>query len=220
MIQKSDGGFGYASTDMACIRYRANELKADRLVYVTDVSQELHFKNIFLAAEKVGYVDPKKVKLDHMMFGMAPQENITVDEDGKEVKKAEKIKTREGKSVKLIELLDEARDRALATFKERIGKTEEVNEEEEKDGTQAVPKVQIEGEDELKKAAEVLGLSSVKYFDLKQNRTQNYVFSFDQMLDPKGNTGVYLIYSYVRICSILRKAEFELVSIPQENADY
>lgn len=66
-------------------------------------------------------------------------------------------------------------------------------------------KVQIEGEEELKRAAEVLGLSSIKYYDLKQNRTQNYVFDFDHMLDPRGNTGVYLIYAYVRICSILRK---------------
>ena len=58
-------------------------------------------------------------------------------------------------------------------------------------------------------AAEVLGISSIKYYDLKQNRTQNYVFDFDKMLDPKGNTGVYLIYAYVRIKSILRKAGYD-----------
>jgi len=57
----------------------------------------------------------------------------------------------------------------------------------------------------MEESAEVLGTASIKYYDLKQNRTQDYVFSFDKMLDPKGNTGVYLIYMYVRICSILRK---------------
>jgi len=64
----------------------------------------------------------------------------------------------------------------------------------------------------MERAAEVLGISSIKYYDLKQNRTQNYCFSFDQMLDPRGNTGVYLIYQYVRICSILRKAGYDEAS--------
>jgi len=63
--------------------------------------------------------------------------------------------------------------------------------------------------EDLQHSAEILGISSIKYYDLKQNRTQNYIFSFDQMLDPKGNTGVYLIYAYARICSILRKAGFD-----------
>lgn len=130
-----------------------------------------------------------------MMFGMVLQETVSVDEEGKEVKKAEKIKTREGKSVKLAELLDEAKDRALKSFEERAKAKAEGAETE------------VRSED-LELAAEILGISSIKYYDLKQNRTQNYIFSFDQMLDPKGNTGVYLIYAYARICSILRKAEF------------
>ena len=70
MVQKSDGGFGYATTDLAAIRHRVNEVKADRIVYVTDVSQELHFKQVFEAGQKCGFVDPKVTKLDHMMFGM------------------------------------------------------------------------------------------------------------------------------------------------------
>ena len=108
MVQKSDGGFGYAATDLAALRYRVNEVKADRIVYVTDVGQELHFKQVFEGGAKCGFVDPKKTKLDHMMFGMVLQETVTVGEDGKEVRKTEKIKTRAGKSVKLAELLDEA----------------------------------------------------------------------------------------------------------------
>jgi arginyl-tRNA synthetase len=71
MIQKSDGGHGYATTDLAAIRYRVNEIKADRIVYVTDAGQEFHFKQIFEAAQtKCGFVDPKVTKLEHMMFGM------------------------------------------------------------------------------------------------------------------------------------------------------
>lgn len=145
---------------MAAIRYRVNEVKADRIVYVTDVGQELHFKQLFEAGEKVGFVDPKKTKLDHMMFGMVLQESITTV-DGKEVKKLEKIKTRAGKSVKLAELLDEARDRALQSFEDRASqKTEEAKGD-------APAKVQIEGKEQMAKAAEILGMSSVKYYDLK-----------------------------------------------------
>lgn len=107
--------------------------------------------------------------------------------------KASKIKTREGKSTKLAELLDEARDRAVKMFEERL---------KSEDGS---VKVQVEQE-KLHETAERMGISAIKYYDLKQNRTQNYVFSFDKMLDPRGNTGVYLLYAYVRILSIMAKA--------------
>mmetsp|Transcript_11515 Transcript_11515/g.17358 ORF Transcript_11515/g.17358 Transcript_11515/m.17358 type:complete len:587 (-) Transcript_11515:29-1789(-) len=207
IIQKSDGGFGYASTDIAAIRYRAQELKCDRIVVVTDVGQEFHFKQLFEAGPKCGYVDPKVTKLDHMMFGMVLQEVVTVDENGKEVKKQEKIKTRAGKSVKLVELLDEAKERQLQMFKDRMASGEPEEDGEDKEPKEQ-KKVQLD-EKELEEAAEVLGISSIKYFDLRQNRVQNYVFNYDHMLDPKGNTGVYLIYAYVRICSILRKAGFD-----------
>lgn len=116
IIQKSDGGFGYATTDLAALRHRVDVCKADRVVYVVDVSQEFHFKQVFEAGIKCNMYDPKKTELKHMMFGMVLQEVVTIDENGKEVKKQEKIKTRSGDSVKLSELLDEARDRALVTF--------------------------------------------------------------------------------------------------------
>jgi arginyl-tRNA synthetase len=95
--------------------------------------------------------------------------------------------------VKLIELLDEAKARAVQIFKDRLKEEE---------------RVQINLEN-LEESADILGLSSIKYYELRQNRTQNYVFSFDKILDPKGNTGVYLIYQYVRICSIIRKGGYE-----------
>lgn len=127
-------------------------------MYVTDVGQEFHFKQVFEGGTKCGFYDAKQTKLDHMMFGMVLQETVTVDEEGKETKKVEKIKTREGESVKLAELLDEARDRALKTFEERA-------------------KAKAEGEgsevrsEDLALSAEILGISSIKYYDLKQNRT-------------------------------------------------
>lgn len=87
MIQKSDGGFGYATTDLAALRHRVNEEKCDRIVYVTDVGQELHFKNIFEAGALTKICDPKVTQLDHMKFGMVLQEVIHTDENGVETKK-------------------------------------------------------------------------------------------------------------------------------------
>ena len=110
--------------------------------------------------------------------------------------KCAKIKTREGDSAKLMDLLNEAKQRAIDIFKERL--------KEELDGKM----VQVD-QNKLDETAEILGISSIKYYDLKQNRIQNYVFSFDKMLDPRGNTGVYLLYMYVRILSILRKGHYE-----------
>ena len=164
MVQKSDGGFGYDATDLAAMKYRVNELKSQRIVYVTDVSQELHFKNVFEASEKCGFVNQKVTKLDHMMFGMVLQEEEE-EIDGKIVKKQVKIKTRAGKSVKLQELLDEAADRQFKMFQERLKQSEE-QQAENAEAEQQV-KVQIQGQQELKQAAEILGLSSIKYFDLK-----------------------------------------------------
>ena len=97
---------------------------------------------------------------------MVLQEEISIDENGKEVKKQVKIKTRAGKSVKLAELLDEARDRALKTFEERLNRGKEpAKEGEEEEITN--PKVQIQSREEMERAAEVLGISSIKYYDLK-----------------------------------------------------
>lgn len=128
-----------------------------------------------------------------MPFGMVLQENISENDAGEEVKKIEKIKTREGKSTKLYELLDEAKTRAFNMLNERATSDE--------------GKMQVDPT-KLEETAEILGISSIKYFDLKQNRVQNYVFSFDKMLDPKGNTGVYLLYMFVRISSIIQKSNF------------
>lgn len=119
IIRKSDGGFNYDTTDMAALRYRSDVVKANRIVYVTDIGQEFHFKLIFAGGQLAGFYEPQQTKVDHMPFGMVLQENTTENEAGEEVKKIEKIKTREGKSTKLSELLDEAKHRALKMFEER-----------------------------------------------------------------------------------------------------
>lgn len=117
IVQKSDGGFNYDTTDMAALRYRVDEQKAERIVYVTDKGQEFHFKLLFAGGIKAGFYDPKTVQLNHMQFGTVMQETEVIDEKtGKPKKKLEKMKTRSGDTVKLSDLLDEAKQRALAIF--------------------------------------------------------------------------------------------------------
>jgi len=197
MVRKSDGGFNYDTTDMAALRYRVDVAKADRIVYVTDKGQEFHFKLIFAGGIKAGFYDPKKTTLNHMQFGTVQQETEYVDEaTGKTKKKAEKMKTRSGDTVKLADLLDESKARALKIFQARIARQEEqqaAQESGEGSGAAASQKVQVDAS-KLEEVSEILGLSSIKYFDLRQNRINDYVFDFDRMLDPEGDTGVYLLY--------------------------
>jgi len=111
---KKDGGFNYDSTDMAAINYRFNTLKADRCIYITDKGQEFHFKQVFEAAYHSGLINKEKHQVDHMGFG------LVLDENG------EKIKSRSGDSIKLKELLDEAKDRALEISKQKHEEHEEL----------------------------------------------------------------------------------------------
>ncbi|MBJ7448841.1 MAG: arginine--tRNA ligase [Parachlamydiales bacterium] len=107
MLQKTDGGYTYDTTDMAAIKQRIQEEKVDRIVYVTDAGQSTHFQMLFKGAEKVGYLDPQKVRVDHVPFG------VVLGSDGK------KFKTRSGKTEKLIDLITQAIDKAEAILKER-----------------------------------------------------------------------------------------------------
>eukprot|EP00891_Asterochloris_glomerata_P008140 jgi/Astpho2/8140/fgenesh1_pm.00120_%23_27_t len=181
MVRKSDGGFGYATTDMAAIKQRLHDEKGDWVIYVTDAGQAEHFASVFAAARKAGYLgdpaDPATPWVSHVGFGTVQ------GEDGK------KFKTRSGETVRLVELLDEARDRCLATIKERRG--DDIQQEE------------------LEHSAAAMGYGAVKYADLRNNRTTNYRFSFDAMLELQGNTAVYLLYAHARIAAIGRKAGIE-----------
>ena len=107
---------------MAALRYRVKDKGANRVIYVTDKGQEFHFKLVFAGGQKAGFYDPKEQKLDHMMFGTVMQETPVLDENGEQVidpktkkpkVKNEKMKSRSGDTVKLAELLDESKERAL-----------------------------------------------------------------------------------------------------------
>lgn len=140
------------------------------------------------------------------------QEVEVVDEKtGKTKKKLEKMKTRSGDTVKLSDLLDEAKSRAMDVFQARLNRQAE--QAAEKDGVALASQAVHVAADKLEETAERLGISSIKYFDLKQNRINDYAFDFDRMLDPEGDTGVYLLYQYVRICSIIEKSQVSSSSI-------
>ncbi|MBN1507345.1 MAG: arginine--tRNA ligase [Sedimentisphaerales bacterium] len=185
IIQKSDGAFLYATTDLAALRYRVNELKADRIVYVTDARQIQHFQMLFKVAELAGWDvrDGRKVDLVHVTFGSVLGEN------------GKPLKTRSGENVKLRDLLDEAVERAR-------GVVEEKN-----------PDLPPAEKDEIAKA---VGIGAVKYADYSNNRTSDYVFSFEKMLAMDGNTAPYMQYAYARVRSIERRAESKGVDIPKE----
>jgi arginyl-tRNA synthetase len=179
IVQKSDGGFNYATTDLAAIRYRFGSQPdgdgARRVIYVTDAGQANHFAGVFQVARRAGWV-PQDGRLEHVPFGLVQ------GEDGK------KLKTRAGDTVRLRDLLDEAVERAEADLRRRL----------DEEG-------RSEDEAFIQHVATTVGLAAVKYADLSQNRITNYQFSFDRMLALQGNTAPYLLYAVVRIAGIARK---------------
>ena len=179
IVQKSDGAFLYATTDLAGLRYRIKELGARRLIYVTDARQRLHFQMLFAAARAVGWAGDD-VTLEHVSFGSILGDN------------RRPLKTREGQNVRLRDLLDEAEKRAYELLEERD------KGQEESDTSFS--------EDEKREIARRVGIAAVKYADLRSDRTSDYVFNWDKMLALQGNTAPYMIYAYARIRSIYRKA--------------
>ena len=183
IIQKKDGGYNYATTDLAALKYRFNKApngdEAFRIIYVTDQGQSNHFSAVFQVAQKANFI-PKNCKVTHVPFGLVQ------GDDGK------KLKTREGKTIRLKDLLMESIKRAKADLKIRL---EQEN--------------RLEKEDFIQYTSNIIGISSVKYADLSQNRISNYQFSFDKMLALNGNTAPYLLYTVVRIAGIKRKNDFK-----------
>jgi arginyl-tRNA synthetase len=177
IIQKADGAFLYATTDLATVRYRVKEWNADVILYVTDVRQKLHFQQLFLAVNKWRAADlpswgqDRTLQLEHIVFG------TILGPDKKP------FKTRSGDTVKLNELLGEAEARALKIVQEKNSDL---------------------SADEQQAAARTLGYGALKYADLAQNRELDYLFDWDKLLALQGNTAPYLIYAYVRIQSIFR----------------
>ncbi|PXF49979.1 Arginine--tRNA ligase [Gracilariopsis chorda] len=187
IVQKSDGGFLYATTDLAAVRYRSLEDKADRILYVTDVGQSLHFQQIFAVCRKAQLL-PEHVSLEHVPFGLVQ------GADGK------KFKTRAGAAPKLSELLDEARDRVRIELEKRA---EEDVERAREAGDAPPPQ---KSDEEMQNVSEVIGVAAVKYADLQNNRTSNYKFSFDKMVKLEGNTAPYIMYAFARVQGIYRTA--------------
>jgi arginyl-tRNA synthetase len=184
IIEKTGGGYLYGTTDLAAIRYRINELHANRILYFTDSRQSQHFAQVFKAAELAGWTRPSpqpspglpgegEVLLEHAPFG------TMLGQDGKP------FKTRTGGTVKLKELLDEAEERALKIVTDKNADLPEAQRQE---------------------IAHAVGIGAVKYSDLSKDRTSDYVFSWDQALAMDGNTAPYLQYVYARVRSIFRKS--------------
>jgi len=173
IVRKQDGGYLYATSDLAAIRYRIGTLHADRILYVVDARQALHFQQLFTLSRKAGFVSDA-TKLEHVGFG------VMLGDDGKP------FKTRSGTTVKLVDLLQEAEERAFALVSE---KNADMPESERKTISQAV------------------GIGAVKYADLSKNRSSDYMFSWDTMLSFEGNTAPYLQYAYTRIQSVFRKVD-------------
>jgi arginyl-tRNA synthetase len=172
IVQKTGGGYLYATTDLAALRYRSGVLGVDRALYFTDARQSLHFQQVFTLARKAGFVRDE-ISLEHMPFG-----NM-LGEDGKP------FKTRTGGTVKLVDLLAEAEERAFTLVTEK---------------NPELP------EDERRAIAHTVGIGAVKYADLSKNRNSDYIFNWETMLSFEGNTAPYLQYAYARIKSIFRKA--------------
>jgi arginyl-tRNA synthetase len=172
IVKKTNGGYGYAATDLSAIRNRVQDLKANTLLYVVDVRQSLHFKMVFETARRIGWLSDE-VKAVQLAFG------TVLGKDGKP------FKTREGESVRLEDLLDEAVERASAVVREKaLDLTEE----------------------EIAERGTQVGIGAVKYADLSTSASRDYKFDLDQMVSLNGDTSVYLQYAYARIQSILRKA--------------
>jgi arginyl-tRNA synthetase len=188
LIQKKDGAFLYATTDLATIQYRMERWRPDAILYVVDHRQSQHFKHLFKTAHR--WLGQTPLELAHISFG------TVLGEDGKP------FKTRSGDTVGLTGLLDEAVGRALAVVSAND------------DAKPAGPELSAE---QRQQVAEAVGIGAIKYADLSQNRTSDYVFSYDKMLAMNGNTATYMQYAYARVRSIFAKGEAEIGLISVAN---
>jgi arginyl-tRNA synthetase len=186
LIQKSDGAYLYATTDLATLEYRRDRFQPDAILYVVDFRQSHHFEQLFEAAK---YIDMGDVELTHVKFG------TVLGDDGKP------FKTRAGDAVGLKSLLDEAEVRASAII-------------EANDAARA-PEDRFP-EEEKRETSRRVGIGALVYADLSQNRESDYVFSYDKMLAMNGNTATYMQYAYARVRSIFAKGEIDVDALRRE----
>lgn len=197
IVRKTDGGYGYDSTDMAALRHRLFTLACDWIVIITDAGQAPHFHMCFDAGREAGWLKEageqfhagQEPRLDHIGFG------VVCGEDGK------RFKTRSSETVRLIDLLNAAKDRMRESLTQRHAQAAAAASSSGATAPLAM------SEAELEDACQRIGYGAVKYFDLKQHPSTNYIFNYDRMLDTKGDTAVYLMFAYARVVSILRKAK-------------
>jgi len=175
IVRKQDGGYGYATTDLAAVRYRVATLGAQRIIYVVGAPQSQHLAMVFKTAQMAGWLVPP-ARAEHVAFGSV------LGADRK------MFKTRSGESVRLIDLLDEAKERALAIVTEKNPSLDET--------TRAA-------------VARAVGIGAVKYADLSSDRIKDYMFDWSRMLAFDGNTAPYLQYAHARIGSIFRRGEVD-----------
>lgn len=168
IVRKADGGFLYATTDLATIDFRVQQWNADQIWYVVGAPQQLHFQQIFEATRKRG----QNPSMHHIAFGSILGEDRKL------------MKTRSGDNVQLVDVLDEAVERADRVIREKNPDMDSAQRAE---------------------VASIVGIGSVKFAELSQHRMTDYVFSWDRMLALQGDTAPYLQYSYVRVRSIFRK---------------
>lgn len=232
-VVKSDGGFTYDTTDLAAVKYRLQELNADKIIYVVDNGQAGHFDMIFKVAEMMGWKRPDQ-ELKHVGFGLVLGESKNPVTGKMEWKK---LKSRSGDTVKLKELLDDAlvRAREMLESQIKLRRTQKENSilkaiDDETTLLLEQGVVEIEDlmrskkecllekmeqklieqsltEEEKDKIVKCVAYGSIKYADLASVRTGDYKYSEQKMLSLKGNTGAFQLYEYVRICAILRKVE-------------
>jgi arginyl-tRNA synthetase len=177
IVRKRDGGFGYAATDLAALRYRIHELQATRILYVVGAPQTNHLSAIFTIACEVGWLAPP-VRAEHVAFGSVTGTDNRI------------FRSRSGETVRLVDMIDEAIDRA-----------EHVTREKSKASKEPLDEATI------KAIAPILGVGSIKYADLANDRVKNYVFDLDRMVAFEGNTAGYCQYAYARTQSVLRKSD-------------
>jgi len=188
IIRKKDGAFLYATTDLATIQYRVQTWQPQVVLYVVDHRQGEHFGKLFAAARQWGF---EHVDLKHISFG------TVLGDDGRP------FKTRSGETVALEGLLDEAVERAYAVVC--------ANDDAKPGGGEL-------SEDERKYVAQTVGIAALKYADLSQSRTSDYVFSYDKMLALNGNTATYMQYSYARVHGIFAKGNVDVEALRASSA--
>lgn len=170
IIEKSNGSSTYATRDLAAIMYRARTYDFDKALYITSYEQVLHFKQVFEVAKLLGLDEKYTNGLEHVAFGMV-------------LLPTGKMSTREGTSIKLSDLLNEAISRAKAIIEQK--------------------NPELENKDEV---AKKVGVGAVIFNDLANNRVKDEIFDWDTILNFQGETGPYIQYTYVRTKSVIEKA--------------